>query len=99
MDCIIQRRIEAYAIRSYYTFMNIKVNKQKSILMMNNTNHMINNQTTLKFNSDHITLSNTPKDQSIRFLGVWFSLHKSCNFNIHKACQITSSTSQKLSFK
>ena len=50
---------------SYYTFMNIKVNKQKSILMTNNTSHMINNQTTLKFDSKHITLSNTPKDQSI----------------------------------
>ena len=55
---------------SYYTFMNIKVNKQKSILMMNNTSHMINNQTTLKFDSEHIILSNTPKDQSIRFLGI-----------------------------
>ena len=50
--------------------MNIKVNKQKSILMMNNTSHMINNQTTFKFDSEHITLFNTPKDQSIRFLGV-----------------------------
>ena len=66
---------------------------------MNNTSHMINNQTTLKFGSEHITLSNTPKDQSIRFLGVWFSLYGSHDFNIHKACQITSSTSQKLSFK
>ena len=50
---------------SYYTFMNIKVNKQKSILMMNNTSHMIHNQITLKFGSEHITLSNMPKDQSI----------------------------------
>jgi len=55
---------------SYYTFMNIKVNKQKSILITNNTSYMINNQTTLKFGFKHITLSNTPKDQSIRFLGV-----------------------------
>ena len=55
---------------SYYTFMNIKVNKQKSILMTNNTSHMINNQIILKFDSEHITLSNTPKDQSIRFLDV-----------------------------
>jgi len=84
---------------SYYTFINIKVNKQKSILMMNNISHMINNQTILKFGSEHITLPNTPKDQSIQFLGVWFSLHGSRDFNIHKACQITSSTSQKLSFK
>ncbi len=84
---------------SYYTFMNIKVNKQKSILMTNNTSHMINNQTILKFGSKHIILSNTSKDQSIRFLGIWFSLHGSCDFNVHKACQITSSTSQKLSFK
>ncbi len=84
---------------SYYTFMNIKVNKQKSILMMNNISYMINNQTILKFDSEHITFSNTLKDQSIRFLGVWFSLHGSRDFNIHKVCQITSSTSQKLSFK
>jgi len=55
---------------SYYTFINIKVNKQKSILMTNNTSHMINNQTTLKFGSEYITFSNMPKDQSIRFLGV-----------------------------
>ncbi len=55
---------------NYYTFMNIKVNKQKSILMTNNTSHMINNQIILKFDFEHITLSNTPKDQSIRFLGV-----------------------------
>ncbi len=27
---------------SFYTFMNIKVNKQKSILMTNNTNHISN---------------------------------------------------------
>src|SRR6266540_3854667 len=67
--------------------------------MTNNTSHMINNQTTLKFGSEYITLSNTPKDQSIQFLGIWFSLHESCEFNIHKACQITFSTSQKLSFK
>src|SRR6266540_525702 len=84
---------------SYYTFMNIKVNKQKSILMMNNTSHMINNQTILKFGSEHIILSNTSKDQSIRFLGIWFSLHGSRDFNIYKACQITSSILQKLSFK
>ncbi len=87
---------EAY---SYSTFINIKVNKQKSILMTNNTNYMINNQTILKFGSEHITLSNTPKDQSIQFLGVWFSLQGSRNFNIYKAYQITFSTSQKLSFK
>jgi len=55
---------------SYYTFMNIKVNKQKSILMTNNTSHMNHNQITLKFDSEHITLFNMPKDQSIRFLGV-----------------------------
>ena len=47
---------------SYYTFMNIKVNKQKSILMTNNTSHMINNQITLQFDSEQITLSNIPKD-------------------------------------
>jgi len=55
---------------SYYTFINIKVNKQKSILMMNNISHMINNQIILKFDSEHIILSNTSKDQSIQFLGV-----------------------------
>src|SRR6266542_6636685 len=53
---------------SYYTFMNIKVNKQKSILMMNNISHMINNQIILKFDSEHIILSNTSKYQSIQFL-------------------------------
>ena len=84
---------------SYYTFMNIKVNKQKSILMTNNTSHITNNHTTLKFGSEHITLPNTSKDQSIRFLDVWFSLQGSQDFNVHKAYQITSSTSQKLSFK
>src|SRR6266540_5445364 len=45
---------------SFYTFMNIKVNKQKSILMTNNTNHISNNHITLHFRSDHITLPNTP---------------------------------------
>ena len=55
---------------SYYTFMNIKVNKQKSILMTNNTSHMTNNYTTLKFDFEHVTLPNTPKDQSIKFLSV-----------------------------
>ncbi len=84
---------------SYYIFMNIKVNKQKSILMTNNTSHITNNHTILKFDSEYVTLSNTPKDQSIRFLGIWFSLYGSHDFNVHKACQITSSTSQKLSFK
>ena len=62
---------------SYYTFMNIKVNKQKSILMTNNTSYMTNNHTTLKFESEYVTLSNTPKNQSIRFLDVWFSLYGS----------------------
>ncbi len=45
---------------SFYTFMNIKVNKQKSILMTNNTNHFSNGQVTLRFGLDHITLPNTP---------------------------------------
>ncbi len=84
---------------SFYTFMNIKVNKQKSILMTNNTNHISNGQVTLRFGSDHITLSNTPQDQSIRFLGVWINLQGSHHFNIHKACQITASTSLKLACK
>ncbi len=84
---------------SYYTFMNIKINKQKSILMTNNTSHITNNHTILKFDSKYITLHNTPKDQSIRFLGVWFSLYGSRDFNIYKAYQITSFTSQKLFFK
>ncbi len=55
---------------SYYTFMNIKINKQKSILITNNTSHMTNNHTTLKFSSEHITFPNISKDQSIRFLGI-----------------------------
>ncbi len=55
---------------SYYTFMNIKVNKQKSILMTNNINHMNNNHITLKFGFEHVILPNTSKDQSIRFLDV-----------------------------
>ncbi len=70
---------------SYYTFMNIKVNKQKSILITNNTSHITNNHTTLKFDSEHVILPNIPKDQLIRFLGVWFSLQGSQDFNIHKA--------------
>src|SRR6266508_5059789 len=84
---------------SFYTFMNIKVNKQKSILMTNNINHISDGQVTLCFGSDHITLPNTPQDQSIRFLGVWINLQGSHHFNIHKACQITASTSLKLTCK
>ena len=81
---------------SFYTFMNIKVNKQKSILMTNNTNHISNGQVTLRFRSDHITLPNTPQDQSIRFLGIWINLQGSHHFNIHKVHQITASTLLKL---
>ncbi len=84
---------------SFYTFMNIKVNKQKSILMTNNTNHISNGHITLSFGSDRITLPNTPQDHSIRFLDVWINLQGSYHFNIHKACQITASTSLKLSRK
>ena len=84
---------------SFYTFMNIKVNKQKFILMTNNINHISNGQVTLHFRSDHITLPNTPQDQSIRFLDVWINLQGSHHFNIHKACQITASTSLKLACK
>ncbi len=59
---------------SYYTFMNIKINKQKSILMINNTSYIVNDQVTLKFGFDYIILSNISKNQSIRFLGIWINL-------------------------
>jgi len=54
---------------SYYTFMNIKVNKQKSILMTNNYSSSSNGHVSLHFGADQLTLPNTPKE-SIRFLGV-----------------------------
>ncbi len=76
---------------SYYTFMNIKVNKQKSILMTNNYSSSFNGHISLHFGADQLTLSNTSKE-SIRFLGVWINLLGSRHYNVNKARQITAST-------
>jgi len=52
---------------SFYTFMNIKVNKQKSILMINNTHHILDGHITLNFGSDRITFPNTLKINQLDF--------------------------------
>ena len=83
----------------FYALNNIKVNKDKSVLLTNaDTTDSLNpasTKVTLKFGREQIHIQPAKTGQSVRFLGVWINLDLQSNFvkaqireEIVKTCQI-----------
>jgi hypothetical protein len=61
----------------FYDLNDIQINKEKSELLLRSSNQDYGKQINIKFGCQHIKIRPTPKNDSIRVLGVWFNaFHK-----------------------
>src|SRR5215216_2851665 len=66
---------------SFYKLNHIKVNWEKSVLMINNTKS--NQPFTCNINGSLTTIHPLPLNESTRYLGVWISLGRNKTFTIN----------------
>ena len=83
---------------SFYILNDIKINKNKSILMTNEPKPNDEGSTlcTLSFGREDIKIKPTPKNESVRYLGVWFNMTLNKSFVINQTKNELYSTSDKL---
>src|SRR2546429_2123332 len=69
----------------FYQLNNIKVNKEKSVLMAKQQNKKNMDPIALTFGNEQITITPTSYQESTRFLGVWLNLAGNRQFVIQQA--------------
>jgi hypothetical protein len=69
----------------FYDLNDIQINKEKSELLLRSSSQNFNERITIKFGQHEIKIIPTPKDQSIRILGVWFNAYGSRSFVVNQA--------------
>jgi hypothetical protein len=71
----------------FYNLNDIQINKDKSELLLRKSNHSFNysEKIKIKFGHQFVNITPTPKNSSIRVLGVWFNAFNKRDFIIKQA--------------
>src|SRR3990170_3349861 len=86
---------------SFYILNDIKINKDKSILLTNKPKPIDegSDYCTLSFGVETIKIKPTPKNISVRYLGVWYNMQQDKSFVIEQVRRELVTTSDKLKRK